>query len=389
MSLPPLTTVYCLDFPENWLLGIDFFYFQSTPQFKGVKLIPPGTHTFHWGIDTDNARNGKFFTGTQNESKLLILQWDNVNEKVLMEADIGELEVSAIKSRLGESYHLMIVYEELKRATIDRAQGDFVQAPWPALTCYLTELIYERILPPYQIASSLLTTAHENNILRQSLYDAAKDRAAKHRAASDKEVADDKIIQSLVDQSDSELKFTEINFKARMAEPTLTGRNLTNLYLDKSWYLSELLHTLHPAGFKAFLGEFQFAFLLFVIFGNFSAALQWLNMVQLIFDCESAFVSHAQHSISFLRVLKDHLEVCPPEYLTQFWDQTELVKVMLQFHENVYGQEPWNICLPTLDSLCEEIFCICEEKLNISFPKHSEYLAELDDNSEDGPEIVE
>lgn len=387
MSLPPLTTVYCLNFPENWLLGIDIYYFQSTLQFSGVKLIPPGTHTFHWGLDAENSRSGIFFTGKEEASSLVLLKWDAVNETVLTEADMPGLEASAIKSRLGEAYKFMIVYDELKRATVEQSHGTFTAVSWNNLTKHLTGPIHTSILPPGQLASSTLTTKIESELLRKSLYDAAKDRAKLERTSDDKEVADDEIIRSLLDQNDSELKFTEINIKKRMANPNFTGWDMTSSYLDKSWYLGELLASRRSKGLKSFLGEMQLSFLLLLIYANFSGALQWFTIVQLVLDCETAFVSNAQLSVRFLQVMKDHLEVSPPEYFGQFWDEKEFARTMLHFHENVHGPEGWGIKSSIVRGLCEDIFSICERKKGIVFPDKSSYTVVFDDE-DDGPVIV-
>ena len=386
MSLPPLTTVYCLDFPENWLLGIDLFHFQSTSQFSGVKLIPTGIHSFHWGADLESIRYGKFFIQTKDDSNLIILKYDRNTETVCTEEDIGELDVSAIKSRLGEAYPFMIVYEELKRATLSQVQGSIFENSWEILTQYITKSGLDSLVPHNPIISSTSATATETEVLRRSLLDAAKDRAEKDRSVADHEVAKDKIIRTLINESDIELRFIEINIKKRLADPALTGRDLTNSYLDKSWYLGDILSSLNPPGFKSFLGQLQFSFLLLLLFANYSGALQWFSMVQLLLDCEKAFVTNSQHSTSFLRVLKNHLDACPTDYFEQFWDRKEFSSMMLKFHENVYGHECWQLESSGLIDVCAEVFRVCEKKFGIAFPEQVSYQIDLSD--EEGPVIV-
>ncbi len=41
-------SILCLDVPEGTLFGIDVKAWTTGPKFKGVKLIPPGTHIIYY-----------------------------------------------------------------------------------------------------------------------------------------------------------------------------------------------------------------------------------------------------------------------------------------------------------------------------------------------------
>lgn len=387
MSLPPLTTVFCIGFPENWILGIDIFYFNSTPKFNGVKLIPSGLHTFHWGANLDSVRSGKFFVSHSNESQLIILKWDQTQEAVLTESDIGELDVSAIKSRLGDAYRFMIVYDDLKRETLQKAEREFHDLDWEALTHHIDAATIARILPKSNIISSTSTTAHENEILRKSLLDAAKDRANKSRDVSDKEVAEDEIIRTLVDKDVEELRFTEIDIRKKVeSESSRQGRDLTNIYLDKSWYLIDLIKNV--GSFQKFLGEFELAFILLQLFANYSGALQWFKIVQLFLGCEEFFSVKVSESLKFLSLFKMHLKSIVLDYFDQFWDTKAFTTMIVGFHENIYSPEGWQVN-PKVMQVSEEIFKLCESKFGISFPHKSQYELLPEDENEDGPTVVD
>lgn len=96
MSVPPLTTVICLNVPEGWLFGVDLQFFQTTPQFHGVKAIPNGFHVVHWGVDQQNVRSSHFFVA--EDQKVVILRWNKETEEMEIGDEIGELDISAIKS---------------------------------------------------------------------------------------------------------------------------------------------------------------------------------------------------------------------------------------------------------------------------------------------------
>lgn len=390
MSLPPLTTLFCIDFPPDILVGIDFYYLQSNTQFAGIKLIPPGTHTFHWGgTEASTGRSGIFFTGT-NEEKLVFLKWDAEQERAITEEEMLPLDVSKFKTRLGDMYKFMIVYEELARQTIEKSAGTFTAVSWQSLANHITSSTYSRILPKNGVASSILTTQQENELLSKSLHDAAKDRAKMERSVPNSEVADDEIIQGLLNQTDQEMHFTSIDIKSRLRNPSFTGRNLTALYLDKTWYLNEILRSSLTPGFKSFLGEVEFAFLMLLIYANYSAAIAWFNLIRLVLDCETAFVSSTHYSALFLRLLKNQLLILPSEYQDQFWSRRDFQRLMGEFHEKIYSPEGWNLTDAVLEALCSEIFATCETTMGLVFPDSASYAhREMGEEEEDGPTIVE
>ena len=66
------------------------------------------------------------------------------------------------------------------------------------------------------------------------------------------------------DQSDKELRYTIIQFKINK-ENTESVEEVTENYLDKSWYLSQL----YGNDIELMFGELQLSFINFVILGNF------------------------------------------------------------------------------------------------------------------------
>lgn len=41
-------SILCLDVPPGTLFGVDLQAWTTGPKFKGVKIIPPGTHIFYY-----------------------------------------------------------------------------------------------------------------------------------------------------------------------------------------------------------------------------------------------------------------------------------------------------------------------------------------------------
>ena len=94
----------------------------------------------------------------------------------------------------------------------------------------------------------------------------------------------------------------------------LSPEHLTALNLDKSPIVDEILST---ATFNnrtdEFLGEFQFAFLAFLLGHSFSSLMQWKSFIYLLMGCEEGVFASAQRQqlfVGFLDCLHAQLSLC-------------------------------------------------------------------------------
>lgn len=171
--------------------------------------------------------------------------------------------------------------------------------------------------------TSTSTTREENEILKQSLYESASNRA--EQAGTD--VEDDKIVQSLVDQPDA-LVFQDIDLKHSYKEGEVGSERTKNL-LDKSWYLNNVV--LKSISFEYLLGELQLGFLLVLVLANFSSAQQWLKIVDLLTRCESDLQQNPTRYSKFVKIVTSQLNICPQEYVEGFLEPPRLEKAFTNF----------------------------------------------------------
>lgn len=306
MSLPPLTTVVCLNIPEGWLFGVDLQFFQTTPQFYGIKAIPDGIHVVHWGANQESVRSGHFFAA--NDQSVVIVRWNSEREEMeIGEEDIGELNVSATKSRIGEYYRFMIQYPE----------SDI----WRELVSKIKQTNIDDSLA--KVVNSTSTSKEENEILKQSIHESANTRAVN----SGTKVEDDKIVKSLIDQPDA-IKFLEIDLK-KSFKPSELGSDRTQHMLDKTWYLNNIV--LEQQSFDYLLGELQLGFLLMLVLANFSGAQQWLKIVELLTHCDKDIEGIPSRYRVFINIVTTQLENCPLEYVDGFLDGERLGKSFSHF----------------------------------------------------------
>uniref|UniRef100_A0A060T4M3 ARAD1C42020p n=1 Tax=Blastobotrys adeninivorans TaxID=409370 RepID=A0A060T4M3_BLAAD len=315
MSLPPQTTVVCIGIPEGYLFGIDTQFFQTTPQFRGIKLIPDGVHVVHWGSDEQSVRSGHFFVASDHG--LVILRWDPDNEQMILASGMSELDVSAVKSRLGEYYSFMVSYPSLDS--------------WQELTNHITQSTLS-LVP--QIVTSSSTSVEENALLKKSLYDSARERAQQSGTA----VEEDRIIQSVVDQGDKGdiLQFTAFDLKKTWRDDAI-GRERTEQARDKTWFLNEVV--LPKCGFYNLLGELQLGFVTMIILANYSGAQQWMKIVQLLGNSLKDMELRPERYSILVRLLLIQLQTLPEEYFESFVDKDQFQTVLENLDAMAIGSE--------------------------------------------------
>lgn len=135
-------------------------------------------------------------------------------------------------------------------------------------------------------------------------------------------------------------QFVEIDLK-KTWRPGAIGAQRSLDYLDKSWYFTQLLKTQYHNSISAWNAELELSFAVFVLYGNWSCALQWRQMVTLLLQCES-FATDARTVLLFLQGLDTvivHLMLIPTEYL-QVLGREYMAELVQQFCENASSAGP-------------------------------------------------
>lgn len=138
-------------------------------------------------------------------------------------------------------------------------------------------------------------------------------------------------------------QFVEIDLK-KTWRPGAIGAQRSLDYLDKSWYFTRLLKTQYHNEISAWNAELELSFAVFVLYGNWSCASQWRQMVTLFLQCES-FATDARTVLPFLQGLDTvivHLMLIPTEYF-QVLGREYMAELVQQFCENASsaGSDSW------------------------------------------------
>lgn len=355
MSRPPKTTVIFSNVPSDWIVGIDLQFFNSNAVLRGIKLIPDGIHVVHWAPDSSSVRSGFYFEA--KEASVNVIYWDSANEKMLINEEIGDINVVKEIDGLSQSYPFMIAYPE--------------DDTWSSLTRFIEFRQVNYMLPgTSNVMDSVLTSTDENNIL----LDAIK-RGAEQRGTGN--LANDPIVNSIIDQTEEEIKYTPIDL-SKTVRPNSTPEEKTHDGIDKSWYLNNLITVAYNGNESLLLGEFQLAYINTIIFANYSSAMHWLKFLRVLFYCQDATKQKVAFFEKLLTTLCVMLEKFPEEYADEFVDH--------DFFEVSLAEFEFTVKDLNLHKLVKKVIDI-KNVLLARFSINVQGIVE--DEEDDGPVIVE
>ncbi|KAM1132676.1 hypothetical protein FF1_047038 [Malus domestica] len=143
-------TLLFLDVPQHTLIGIDTQMFSVGPEFKGIKMIPPGPHFVYYSSST---RDGKEFSPIigffidAGPSEVIVRKWNQQDERLVKVPEEEE-----------ERY-----CQAVRSLEFDRHLGPYnlsQYGDWKQLSSYITKSIIQRIVNLKGGASARLQRVH-------------------------------------------------------------------------------------------------------------------------------------------------------------------------------------------------------------------------------------
>ena len=301
-TMPPPNShpqIILCDLPPKTFIGIDLLSFNSSPTFRGISHIPPGSHLLYTGADASlSIRHGHWFlvsppTGSPT-SKLHIWQW-NPDLEVLepVEHDGHAAETSPQDGLI--AYHDLAdaSRKQYETGSTNQEEAEDADQHWPDLTKYVTTSVLDRVLGPSHTLSS--TASATSDI-----------EAIPGLSASE---------TNLAYEAERPLNFTPIDLK-RTWPPGAVGRERTDAARDTSWYLGHLMDSLsldgknREQGAAQVLGELQLCFVAVLTLANWSALQQWKRLLGTLLGCRRAAGEIEGFFVEVVRVLRGQLERC-------------------------------------------------------------------------------
>ncbi|ONI17424.1 hypothetical protein PRUPE_3G158200 [Prunus persica] len=274
-------TLLFLDVPQHTLIGIDTQMFSVGPDFKGIKMIPPGPHFVYYSSST---RDGKEFSPIigffvdAGPSEVIVRKWDQQEERLVKVPEEEE-----------ERY-----CQAVRSLEFDRHLGPYnlsQYGDWKQLSNYITKSIIQRIEPiGGEITVASESTMHVNT--PSTMMEKALDEqlnASRCSTPSDK----------------SQTRGCYYTSIPRVTKRKgIHGQQLTSLNLDKTQLVESVLLEDYGGSEDLLLAELQFAYIAFLMGQSLEAFLQWKSLVSLLFGCtEAPFHTRSRLFAKFIRVI--------------------------------------------------------------------------------------
>ncbi|KAL6587836.1 hypothetical protein OROMI_000814 [Orobanche minor] len=315
-------TIILLDVPQYTLIGVDTQMFSSGPNFKGIKMIPPGIHFVYYSssnrkgsefspfvgffIDAKASQgkleefchaaakadqlklscsgNGSFEEHPFNNmlSFVIVRKWDQKEERFVKLSDDEEERYS----------------DAVKGLEFDKHLGPYTLSQygvWRQLSNYITKNTIERI------AAEFVKLIHYREGLVNSVNELVEPIGGEITVAFESEmvgISKTAMEEALADQ------FKNSKFSSPVEKPQkscyytaiprvvkhkgMSGKELTDLNLDKTQLLESILIKEYRGDEDAVLAELQFAFIAFLMGQSLEAFMQWKLLVSLLLGCTEA-----------------------------------------------------------------------------------------------------
>ncbi|GFP78826.1 protein aar2 homolog [Phtheirospermum japonicum] len=288
-------TLLLLDVPQYTLIGVDTQMYSSGPNFKGVKMIPPGIHFIYY---SSSNREGIEFSPVVGffidikASQVIVRKWDQKEERFVKLPDDEEERYSFAVQRLEFDKHLgpysLSHYGDWKQLSnyiskdtiehIEPIGGEITIACEPEMAGMFSKTAMERTLAD-QLKNSEFPSPVEKP-QKGGCYYTAIPRVIKQKGMSGKELTDLNL-----DKADLE-KYSAI-FQTQLLESILMKE--------------------YGGDEDALLAELQFAFIAFLMGQSLEAFMQWKLLVSLLLGCIEAFIKviYYQLKYGFLENQKD------------------------------------------------------------------------------------
>ncbi|XP_042001524.1 protein AAR2 homolog [Salvia splendens] len=321
-------TLLALDVPPYTLFGIDTQMFSVGPNFKGVKMIPPGTHFIYYS--SCNREGSEFspiigFFINASSSEVIVRRWDQKEERLVKVLEEEEDRYS----------------DAVKRLEFDMQLGPYAlnqYGDWIHLSNFITKDTLERLEP----IGGDITIACESEMfsgtsMEKSLAEQLKNsKFSGHEKKSQKQGCYYTTVPRVVKQKG------------------IYGEDITSLNLDKTHLLETILIKEYGGDENALLAELQFAFIAFLMGQSLQAFVQWKLLVSLLLGCtESPLRSRSSLFTKFMKVIYYQLKFGFQKEQKFTGDVPQGVSALLE--------ESWLSSDSFLHRLCKDFFSVVFE----------------------------
>eukprot|EP00347_Sterkiella_histriomuscorum_P015680 403356101 len=356
--------------------GIDNQYWQTGPNFKGIKLIPPGAHYVYYALQDEEfaARMGFFIfineaqeiRDSQQEESIDSEIYYTKQDVIVRKWNSERQEFEKVQDQQEE-----ISYQEgVRNMDFDKYLGVYPMQnfqQWQGLSSFISKEVIDRI---ESVNSNHTILSEENERKNRIQEDQQKSSPQipqdkqENQQQKVEEMDPDQDLENTIQAIQKELeqeekrqqKAREKEYKYKEAYGNLyythipqrkivqglTGSALTEANFDKSMILNDLLYKEYNQNSNLLLGELQFAFVTFLLGENLDSYEQWKRMISMLTTCDQALTQSDQMTqdlfYKFIPIVYEQTRQLPKDFF-----QAELSK-----------QNFINDCMRQFIKICEE-----------------------------------
>jgi len=321
--------LFLLDVPINTEIGVDMNSWHTGPNFKGIKMIPPGIHFIYWSSVSKEGqaapRTGFFHEFHPKE--VMIKKYNHANENfddVLEQEEIQRFQVN------------------LKN--LDRNLGAYPYDSWKkwvSLTNKISTITVKRLEPPsgvIQSVTELIPETYATNREPQNVnIDTNPENSNQRNAPEDGR--ENQKLPKMRCKASSKIRFTLIPEKY---PSNSTPAEVTKHSMDSSFQLKQYLEVFHRLygdvvsnsmtdrnQVDEILGELQFSFICFLVGQNYDAFEHWKQLLNMYCTCDEALASQTHLYMTLISDLHFQIREVPEDFFVDIVSSNNFLVALL------------------------------------------------------------
>jgi A1 cistron-splicing factor AAR2 len=350
MQMNDTASLLCIGTPVGLEFGVDYYSWETGPNFQGVKLIPSGTHVIYY----NNEKAGRTCIFLHLSAReVVVLRWNAQNE------DFDQL------NEREHSNELSAYTEGVRRFEFDSKMGPYQSQhfnEWKLLSNFIDKRIIEHLNP---IGKKILAVG--GNLTPQEEKILERDFHSKSKFAS-----------TTTPQEDIPTPrpfYSKVPLKIRGADASAT----TLMNLDKTDLLNQIIAKYGDE--NCLLGEFQYAFAAFMFGLSWDSFDHWKLILDLICSCERGLLERSSFFIRFIEVFIAQLNQAPADFFVSEISKRNVVSVCLKRFVEVAEQSELDTALSRAVAMLK---LNATKRFAVSFD-----LQQFDSSDEDAPVVVD
>ncbi|XP_046572116.1 protein AAR2 homolog [Haliotis rubra] len=316
-------TFIFLDVSVNTEFGIDYNSWQVGPNFRGVKMIPPGIHFVYFSAcnkEGQTAPRSGFFHNFQPR-EIVVRKWDKLTEDMTSEGVTAD-DMERFSSNMQDLDRFLgpYPYENYKK--------------WVSMTNHISNTVLEHVLPDNGMVHSVTqfeskastSQSRKRDREQQSMETDSTENASNNvSAAEDSEM---KFLPRMTVLPGTSIRYS--NITKRRYPPGATPAEVTRYSMDSSFLLETILNDWYSDSSLGILGEIQFAFICFLIGQNYDSFEQWKKLVHVLCTSEEALSVHTELFLQLVTVLHFQIRDIPEDFFVDIVSQNNFLTTTLQ-----------------------------------------------------------